>query len=252
MASKPSSAPAPRSEPDREHKALIVEDDPAVIDQVVEVLDSLEHTWDTACSQHEAAKRIGSCEYSYVLLDIEIPARSRTGTPRIQNVENLLEKIHAVRNGSSPPVIVLSDYVAQGLDATEGVMRLAMSLRAKGAADLIKKPFPTAGRTLDRVIKKVLGLAAGRLPRPVMPPGDPEDGAADANADWLTVTQAAELLVHDLPGLDLKRARARVSVSAGRDEFGTNGRKGKSRRIDRHSFSTWRLAQRDRDLDAED
>jgi len=129
-----------------------------VIDVVSEALESLEHTFDTACSQREAVKRLRETSYSYVLLDIDIPARSRTGAPRIQNTENLLEKISELKNGNSPPVIILSDYEANGLDATENVMRLAMSLSDKGASDIIKKPFATAGRTLDRVIKKALGI----------------------------------------------------------------------------------------------
>ena len=140
------------------HRALVVEHDPEVIDVISEALESLEHTFDTACSQREAVKRLRETSYSYVLLDIDIPARSRTGAPRIQNTENLLEKITELKNGDSPPVIILSDYEANGLDATENVMRLAMSLSDKGASDIIKKPFATAGRTLDRVIKKVLGM----------------------------------------------------------------------------------------------
>jgi len=141
-----------------QHRALVVEHDPEVIDVISEALESLEHTFDTACSQREAVKRLRETNYSYVLLDIDIPARSRTGAPRIQNTENLLEKIGELKNGDSPPVIILSDYEANGLDATENVMRLAMSLSDKGASDIIKKPFATAGRTLDRVIKKVLGI----------------------------------------------------------------------------------------------
>jgi len=140
------------------HRALVVEHDPEVIDVISEALESLEHTFDTACSQREAVKRLRETSYSYVLLDIDIPARSRTGAPRIQNTENLLEKIAELKNGDSPPVIILSDYEAKGLDSTENVMRLAMSLSDKGASDIIKKPFATAGRTLDRVIKKVLGI----------------------------------------------------------------------------------------------
>jgi len=133
------------------HRALVVEHDPEVIDVISEALESLEHTFDTACSQREAVKRLRETSYSYVLLDIDIPARSRTGAPRIQNTENLLEKITELKNGDSPPVIILSDYEANGLDATENVMRLAMSLSDKGASDIIKKPFATAGRTCQMI-----------------------------------------------------------------------------------------------------
>lgn len=69
---------------------------------------------------------------------------------------------------------------------------------------------------------------------------------------WLTVSQAAHLLVNDLPFLDLKRAMARVSKAAEFSKFVTNGKQRAARRVERISFDAWRLQQRDRDLDAED
>lgn len=73
-----------------------------------------------------------------------------------------------------------------------------------------------------------------------------------AATTWLTVTEAAELLVKDLLGLTLEQARARVSVAAGRGAFRTNGHLRSQRRIDRTTFDAWRLAQRDKDLAQED
>jgi len=69
---------------------------------------------------------------------------------------------------------------------------------------------------------------------------------------WLSVTEAAELLMHDLPGLELKTARARISAAANRGAFKTNHLKREQRRIEALSFNSWRLVQRDRDLDAEE
>jgi len=66
-----------------------------------------------------------------------------------------------------------------------------------------------------------------------------------------SVNRAAKLLAKDLPWLDLKKARSRVSIAAGRGEFDTNGETRKQRRIEPRSFDSWRLKQRDRDLDAE-
>jgi hypothetical protein len=43
----------------------------------------------------------------------------------------------------------------------------------------------------------------------------------------------------------------RVSWAASHDKFRTNGKKGSGRRIDRDSFSTWRLEQRERGLNAD-
>lgn len=67
---------------------------------------------------------------------------------------------------------------------------------------------------------------------------------------WITVTAAAKLLLADVSGINLGKAKARVSKAAGEDLFRTNGKTGRERRIDRDSFSTWRLQQREKDLAA--
>jgi len=67
----------------------------------------------------------------------------------------------------------------------------------------------------------------------------------------MSVTEAAELLLRDLPILDLGKARSRISMAASRDEFRSEGSR-RDRRIDPDSFASWRLKQRDRDLDAEE
>ena len=72
------------------------------------------------------------------------------------------------------------------------------------------------------------------------------------NLRRLTVTEAGELLIKDMPHLDLRRARSRASAAATHGAFSTNDQKGNDRRIQRDSFSNWRLKQRDSDLDQED
>ena len=142
------------------HRALVITHDPEAIDVVAESLGTLEHDYDTACSHQEAKGRATDGDYSYILLDIQIPARSRTGVPRVQNTENFLEYLIEAKNGDMPPVIVMTDRSVTDLDQTVKIMRLAVDLREKGVVDFIGKPFPTAGRTLDRVIKKVLRMSA--------------------------------------------------------------------------------------------
>ncbi len=141
------------------YKALIVERDSETIDSIVDILDSLGHKFDTAFSQSDAMKHILAGEYSYILLDLEIPARTQTGRPRIQNTENFLERLCHEKNGDCPPVVIMSACAAVNTDHTVEMMRLAKSLHTKGATDFVSKPFPTAGRTLDRVIKKVLSIS---------------------------------------------------------------------------------------------
>lgn len=69
---------------------------------------------------------------------------------------------------------------------------------------------------------------------------------------WLTVTEAAKLLLTDVSGLELAAAKARVSKAAKHGRFRTNGNSGHKRRIEVVSFSAWRLLQRERDIKAAD
>lgn len=79
----------------------------------------------------------------------------------------------------------------------------------------------------------------------------PASGMVEVKPDaWITVTAAAELLLTDVSGINLDKAKARVSKAAGEGRFRTNGKSGRERRIDRDSFSTWRLQQREKDLAA--
>jgi hypothetical protein len=132
--------------------------------------------------------------------------------------------------------------------------------------DVIAKPFPHAGRTLDRVIKKVLGLACpdaagnGRTPqarvrgaREPIPASsaDTVQPVADGKSGWHTATAAAKLLMRDIPDLNLAKARSRISTAAGKGEFKSYGTR-RDRRIEPTSFDAWRLKQRDRDLEQED
>ncbi len=71
-------------------------------------------------------------------------------------------------------------------------------------------------------------------------------------SEWLSVSEAAALLIHDFPHMSHEKAKARVSANATRKQFKTNGRSRQDRRIDADSFAAWRLKQRDRDLDQSD
>jgi len=68
----------------------------------------------------------------------------------------------------------------------------------------------------------------------------------------LTVTQGAKRLQDVVSGLTLENARARVSRAAHRKQFRTNDKKRSARRIDRDSFSSWLLKQRDKDMASSD
>lgn len=91
------------------------------------------------------------------------------------------------------------------------------------------------------------GLAVdltGVIERPTKPHADA------ATRRWITVTEAARLLLDDVSGIELPQAKARVSKAASDGKFTTNAKHGQARRIDRPSFSVWRLEQREKDLTA--
>ncbi len=143
-------------------KALVIDDDPDIREDVAEILDSMGHEYDLAACQEEGRGLLAANEYSYFLLDLEIPvALGRKA--RIQNGENLLREIVARRNGRAAPVLIISGHGT-------GNPHLAVEMMKLGASDYITKPFATYGRTLDRAILEALDRADGK--------GMARDGAA--------------------------------------------------------------------------
>ena len=125
------------------HRALVVDDDPDVLEMVGDILKSLGHKHDDATCQEEARKLLASNRYSYYLLDLEIPVEADHGFPRIQNGENLLAEIVQQRGARKEPIIVITGHGKKGPELAVRMMKL-------GAADYITKPFATVGKTLDR------------------------------------------------------------------------------------------------------
>ena len=74
-------------------KALVIDDDPAIVETVGEILESLGHEHDSADCVTAARELLSHNQYDYFLLDLEIPVRRGRGLPRIQTGENLLEQI---------------------------------------------------------------------------------------------------------------------------------------------------------------
>jgi DNA-binding response OmpR family regulator len=129
-------------------RALIVEDDPRIMETVIDVVESLGHEHVTASCQDDARKVLNGQPYSYALLDLEIPVKQGRNFPRIENGINLLREL-VNQYGKQTPVIVMT---AHGNDGPhQGVDCMKM-----GAADYIPKPFPVRGRTLDKAILEAL------------------------------------------------------------------------------------------------
>ena len=136
------------------YKALVVDDDPEIIDIVGESIESLGHEHDDAMSQEEGREWLRATKYDYYLLDLGLPLRRGHGLPRIQNGENFLAEIREYRRGDPVPIIVMTGY---GLDSPD----LAVEVMKLGATDYITKPFPSTGRTLDKAIQEALARHYG-------------------------------------------------------------------------------------------
>jgi len=146
------------------HKALVIEDDPEAIEQIEDVLAALGHEYELARNLIDARKLLQDGKFSYSLLDWDIPARGWQSRPRVQNSVNFLDEIRQAPHMDGLPVIVMVDRAPEDVEIMVDMMRLAAELAERGHVDFISKPFPTAGRTLDRVIRKNIGNGAAVSP----------------------------------------------------------------------------------------
>ena len=128
------------------YKALIIDDDSGIVEEVAEIVESLGHTSDSAVCMHSARQRLEAGRYDYVLLDLEIPVRAGRNIARIQNGMNLLKE---VRQRNPVPIIVMTGHRNDSPDQAVDAMRA-------GATDYIAKPFHRSKRPFDEIICGVL------------------------------------------------------------------------------------------------
>ena len=126
-------------------KALIIDDDPGIVDEVADIVESLGHVSDSASCMESARQRLACGKYDYVLLDLEIPVRDGRTFARVQNGINLLREIRRDPAIQSLPVIVMTGHGNDGPEQAVEVMRA-------GATDYIAKPFTRGKRTFDEII----------------------------------------------------------------------------------------------------
>jgi DNA-binding response OmpR family regulator len=128
---------------------LIVEDDPRVVEEIEDTLDSIRHEHVWASNVQDARKAVAAEQFTYVLLDLEIPTKPNRGVASKENGAILLEEIQRIKGLQRPSVIVMTGHSQYCLNRVNG-------LREKGADAFISKPFPTESHTLTCVIRKVL------------------------------------------------------------------------------------------------
>jgi CheY-like chemotaxis protein len=140
----------------RRPKALVIDNDLRIVDEVAEIFTSLGHTYQCAPNLEAARKAIRAKQFSYVLLNLDVPARSKGGTPHFQNGINLLEELCGPHQSRRLPVIVLLGQRLQRSMPMAKIVDLVVALMQKGAASVIRKPLTDKARMLDRAIKKAL------------------------------------------------------------------------------------------------
>jgi len=148
-------------------KALVVEDDLEIQEEIEDVLGLLGHDHDWAESQQEAHDLIERNHYDYVLADLEIPARPGRGFAKIEYGKKLIGQIQQIKGRGVIPVIVMTGHHKHGLN-------MVRELLGNGAMDFISKPFGdrTEGKSLPQVIQGVLEQHRKSFPPGVLP-GDP-------------------------------------------------------------------------------
>ena len=134
--------------------ALVIDDDPAILKDFEDRLDSLGHTCECVTCQNDARARIQKNAYTFVLLDLEIPVQYGKPT-RKQNGQNLLKEIRGTAGYEHTQIIVIT---AHGHDSPDLATEV---LRGNGANDFIKKPFPETGHTLEKAVRDALARHAG-------------------------------------------------------------------------------------------
>lgn len=132
-------------------RALIVDDDATIRESVGDIVASLGHEFECAGSQNAARRLLEGGEFSYVLLDLEIPVRDDGGFARRENGENLLAEIRGRPATAEVPVIVMTAHGTSGPDLGVRQMKL-------GANDFVNKPFD--GGKLDAAIRDALAKHA--------------------------------------------------------------------------------------------
>ncbi len=131
-------------------RALVIDDDTAIIREVEDILESLDHECDAVGDQDAARRLLGADRYAYILLDLEIPVKPGK-LSRVQNGINLLAQIRETPGMETVPVIVMT---GRGNDSPD----LAVAVMKNGAVDYVKKPF--SKNKLDRAVQEALAKGA--------------------------------------------------------------------------------------------
>lgn len=133
----------------RQHRALIVDDDPAAQEAMRAVCVSLGHEAELAGSVEEAEGRLRARRYCYVLLDVVLPPGPGLAPWQRAGV-GLLRSLRQRATWSQLPVVVITGH---------GSEQVAVSAFKAGANDYARKPFEAEqDEPLDEKIRQALAF----------------------------------------------------------------------------------------------
>lgn len=133
------------------YHALVIDDNPSIVEDVKDRLESLGHTCDCVHCMDCARERLTTGSYSYVLLDLEIPVKYGRKS-RLVNGQNMLQEIRSTRGFESIPIIIMTSH---GHDSPDLAIEV---LRGNGATDFVKKSVEDSGGSLEQAISNALSV----------------------------------------------------------------------------------------------
>ena len=136
-------------------QALIVDDDPSIIQTVGDIVRSLDHDADTASDIASAKQLLAAKRYDYLILDMKIPVSPERKFGRRENGRNLIQTLRGNPDTVELPIIVIT-----GEDSGESDFILSV-IRVGGMdyTEYIQKPID--GDKLDCAIQRLIARRAG-------------------------------------------------------------------------------------------
>lgn len=130
-------------------RALVVESDSQIAASIEDTLFSIGHDYDVATNRWDARRMLTQTDYSYVLLDLKIPARPHRSVATTEFSMLLLEDFRKSNGNRHVPTIVMAER-------DPAYLEMIGELVANGASEFVAIPFPQTGHTLSKAIRRVL------------------------------------------------------------------------------------------------
>lgn len=136
------------------HRALIVEDDQPTIEDLVEILKSLDFDYEAVSSFEEATQALQGAQFCVILLDLQIKRSPGAIKGHVEHGNALLRDIRQMYHEHTGrsfrlPVIIVSGFASE--------YSAAVNVMKDGAVDIVQKPLK--GREVSDAVRRALELS---------------------------------------------------------------------------------------------